>query len=393
MTRSRTITGTLCLVAICAPVVIAPFRLAQSLAFVHDMENRNPNEFPSVQQSSDLLDSRWWSKVSVAFEDRVPFRKEIVSLNRAIFPGAMTGQVSDDVEIGIDNWLFLRKSINQDLGTIEETHAAIDAMESFLNTYQSRADLSILVAPNKVTIYPEKLKPESQAEYAKSAPQRELMHTWFATTPHTQVLDIWTPMLDAKANSTEQIFESGGSHYNSIGAMVLAKEMINATDPTLWEDNEIVSLWTKDQMCDIAKLVGDWNLTETITRLQVKREGVELVELWDDQTRIARPDFLSIEKIPYEHPIHVINRSDTRKLIPGKTMIILDSYVALYLLPTFSQFFEDVQFVHFKTMTPEYFRESLNTYDRVYFQTAERHLVPRAIMFFDSQFVGSDESP
>lgn len=385
MPRSRTITGTLCLAAICAPIVIAPFRLSQSLAFVRDMENRNPNEFPAIEHGSDLLDSNWWNSVSIAFEDRVPFRKQVVSLNRSIFQGTMNTQISEDVEIGIDNWLFLGKSINQDLGTIEETQAAINAMDLFLNTYQSKADLYILVAPNKVTIYPEKLKPESQVEYAKSAPHRELMHTWFANSTHKQVIDIWTPMLVAKANSTEQIFESGGSHYNSIGAMVLAKEMINATDPTIWNDNEIVALWTKDQMCDIAKLVGDWNLTETITRLQVKRDGVEIVELWDDHTQVANPDFLSIEQIPYEHPIHVINRSDSDALIPGKTMIILDSYVALYLLPTFAQFFEDVQFVHFKTMTTEYFQEALDTYDRVYFQTAERHLVPRAIMFFGSE--------
>src|SRR5690606_32050845 len=127
MPRSRTITGSLCLVAICLPIVIAPFRLSQSLAFVHDMENRNPNEFPAIEHGSDLLDSNWWGEVSGAFEDRVPFRKEMVSLNRAIFPGAMTGQVSDDVEIGIDNWLFLRKSINEDLGTIEQTQAALSA--------------------------------------------------------------------------------------------------------------------------------------------------------------------------------------------------------------------------------------------------------------------------
>jgi len=388
--KSRTISGIICLAAIFAPLVIAPFQLRQSLRFVHDLENRTPNAFPELEQPASLLDSDWWASISRAFEDRVPFRKQMVTLDRAINPAKAGDRSSRKVEYGVENWLFFRKSLAEDLGTLDETKQGIEAIEQFIESNTFKADLFIVVAPNKVTIYPEKLVESSQAKFALLKDQRELLYSYFAKPDAPYLIDVWTPMLALKESSDELIYEPGGSHYNSLGAMVLARAMIDAVDPTLWNDDQRIEEWTRTDIPDIAKVIGDWDMKETHTRIQLHRSGVEIVELWstrprsNDPKRIDQPNYLSINDISYYYDRHVINRSISQPLIPGKTLILFDSFIGHYLHPTLSQFFEDVKIVHISTIDPAFFHDALDTYDRVYFQSAERHIVPRAIEFFET---------
>jgi len=384
---TRTITGVICLSAICLPLLIAPFRLDNSLSFVTEFENRTPNEFPKLEHASDLMDNDWWTQVSKSFEDRAPFRKQIVTLERTINPPMSGIGFNRKVELGVDNWLFFRKSLDKDLGTLEETQLAIEAIEGFVVNNEFKADLFIVVAPNKVTIYPEKLSEPSQAKFATSLPQRELLAGYFASEGKPFLLDVWTPMLALKATTDELIYEPGGSHYNSLGAMVMARAMIDAADPTLWNDTDRMIEWQEPVVPDIAKMIGDYEHIETHTRIQIRRPGVEFVELWDEQDpenhrAIEDPQFLSSNEISYYHPRHAIMRSQSTPLIPGKTLILFDSFIGHYLHPTLTQFFEDVRFVHIGTADQAYLIDALNTYDRVYFQSAERHIIPRAIEFF-----------
>ncbi|MGV6813434.1 MAG: hypothetical protein ACWA5W_00330 [Phycisphaerales bacterium] len=394
--HSRTISGTTCLIAICAPLLIAPFQLTQSLDFVRTLENRTPHEFPAAEKPRDLIDATWWSKVSSAIEDRVPYRQQVIALNRTINPSSAKAGKSNKVVRGIaedgDQWLFFRKSLAEDLGTLEETKQAIDTIEHFMANNTYKADLFIVVAPNKVTIYPEKLPEDLQLQFAQSKQQRALLRDYFARPDTPYLIDIWTPIINAKHSSPELLYEPASSHYNSHGAMILAKAMIDAGDPTLWDDSEIIEEWTKTDIPDIAKIIGDWDIKETNTRLQIHRPGIEIVELWqtahkkgitaDKPTRVDNPDFLTINALSYYNRRHVINRSVGEQLIPGKTLILFDSFIGLYLHPTLSQFFEDVEFIHIGTVDQAFFKEALNTYDRVYFQSAERHIIPRAIEFF-----------
>lgn len=391
MNRSRTITGICCLVAVCLPVVIAPFQLERSLGFVHDMENRTPNAFPTLEQPSDLMDSNWWASISRAFEDRVPMRQQMVTIERTLNPPKSGDRANEKVELGVEGWMFFRKSLDKDLGTLDETKQAIESIEQFVANTEFKADLYIVVAPNKVTVYPEMLTEKSQTKFATSKDQRALLYAYFATPGSPYLVDVWTAMFALKDSSAVLIYEPAGSHFNSLGAMVMAKAMIDAVDSVLWDDNERIEEWTRTDIPDIAKVIGDWDMQETHTRIQIHRPGIEIVELSHTTpkelitTHIDNPEFLSINDVPYYHRRHVVNRSDTTTLIPGKTLILFDSFIGHYLHPTLVQFFEDVELVHIGSIEPAFFHDALDTYDRVYFQSAERHIVPRAIEFFGAE--------
>ncbi len=389
MNRSRTISGIICLAAICLPILIAPFQLTQSLGFVHDMENRTPNAFPEIDSAGNLIDAHWWAQISSAFEDRVPFRKQMVTANRFVFPPRSGDRISSKVELGQPGWLFFRNSLAQDLGTLDETHRSIDSIESFIANNTFKADLYIVVAPNKVVIYPEQLLESSRALFATSKQQREDLQSYFARPNTPYLIDVWTPMFEAKAfeaksTSPELIYEPAGSHHNSRGALILARTMIDAIDESLWDDREEAEEWTRTEIPDIAKVIGDWEIQETNTRLQIHRPGIEIVELLDEGTLVQHPSYLSINQATKYGRKSVTNRSISQPLISGTTLIIYDSFIEHYLLPTLSQYFSDVQFVHIGTIDPAFFHDALDTYDRVYFQSAERHIVPRATEFFGS---------
>ncbi|PCI07526.1 hypothetical protein COB72_10020 [bacterium] len=386
MTNSRTISGIICLAAICVPVVIAPFRITQSLAFVHDMENRTPNAFPQVNSASNFIDSTWWASVSGAIEDRVPFREQMITLNKKINPARSGDRMSRKVERGLviknDHWLFFRKSITTDYGTLQETQHALESMQALVDAGGFSADLFVLVAPNKVTIYPEMLEQSSQSTFAQTLDQRQLLESWFADPGYSYRIDTWSPMRRAKANTTELVYEPAGSHYNSKGALVFAKALIDTLNPTLWDHSQIVEEWTKTEIPDIAKVTGDWDIKETNTRLQIHRSDIEIVELWDNDQPVINPNFLSINHTAKYGRKRVKNRAVSGQLIPGKTLILYDSFIEHYLLPTLAQYFEEVEFIHLGTTNATEFQDALNTHDRVIFACAERHIIRRATEFF-----------
>ncbi len=392
MPTSRTISGIICLGATAAPLALAPMQLERSLTFVREMENRTPNAFPGFGSVGDLIDAQWWASVSRAFEDRAPFRQEMISLERMLGLSA-SGATSKTIAYGTGQWLFWYAALADNLGSVEFVERAIAAMDGFFDGPPFSADLFILVAPDKATIYPEKLIDSSRAIFEQSIPQRNLLHNWFAEPGHPERVDLWTQMRHRKAELDplgELLYEPGGSHFNSVGAMVMAKAMVDAADAddtddtSLWNDgSELIEIWTRTQAPELALRGGEWGRTETQTHSQIRRADVTIKELWDEDRRIADPDFLSITEITYHNRKRIISESSTRRLIPGKTLVIHDSFIAVYLYPTLSQFFEDITFIHVGYITPGEFHQALDSYDRVYFESAEHYFPERAIEYFE----------
>lgn len=389
MPTSRTISGLVCLAATCTPLVLAPMQMERSLGFVREMENRSPNAFPSLDSMGNLMDSKWWALVSLGFEDRVPMRQEMVSLEKALNLSGSGGLASTTIALGVDNWIFWHAALAKDFGPMEHVQRAIGAMDEFIASNSFDADLFLVVAPDKATIYPEKLNEHSRSLYEPSIAQRAVLHEWFAQPNAPARVDVWTKMLDRKAELSELIYEPAGSHFNSIGAMVMAKAMVGAADTSLWDEHELVDLWTRTAIPELAKRGGEWGRLETQTRSQIRRDGVEIVELYDGDQRVENPEFLSINDITYHNIKRVVSTSDTRNLIPGKTLVIHDSFIAVYLYPTLAQFFNDITFIHVGYITPEDFRNALNAYDRVYFQSAEHYFPERAIEYFEQSQGGA----
>ncbi len=384
MINSRTISGILCLGAICVPLAVAPFRITQSLAFVHNIENRTPNSFPALNSASNLIDANWWASVSRAMEDRVPYREQVTRLHQGLFARDQVELLNDQVIRGQDDWLFYYDSLANTLGSIDDTQKALSSIDQFLENSSFKADLYFVAAPDKAGIYPEMLSSHALDLFVSSKPQRELMYRWFSSPGYPERLDVWTPMHQLKASSQEIIYEPGGSHYNSLGAMVLAKAMIDAVDPTLWDSTEIAPIWTRTFTPDLAKMGGLLDYKDTVTKLQVRRDGVEITALWDNDQLYDSPEYLSIDTIEYNHTRRVTQQSSDRQLIPGKTLVVHDSFIASYLYPTISQFFEDIKFIHVGHLSPAQLRQALDQYDRVYFESVERVFAQRVNLYFDN---------
>jgi SGNH hydrolase-like domain, acetyltransferase AlgX len=389
MNRSRTISGLLCLVAISAPIVIAPFRIGSSLEFVREIENRQPSEMPALSSPKDLVDSAWWSSISRVIEDRVPMRQQMISLQQSVLGNERAGLLSEKVAMGEGQWLYLRNSLSKDLGTLEEAQHAIELMDSFVSAQGSDQQIILFVSPDKASIYPEHLIDDGVSLYEDSREQRERIQDWFANTQSESIIDVWTPMRSLKGDSIEPIYEIGGSHFNSIGAMVMGRVMINAIDPSVWDDldldSELVEQWRRTQMPELAKMGGYWDRQETYTRSHIQRDGVRIESKWIDGKDVDPDQPIPDGKGTDQIPVRVISSSDNRRLIRGRTLVIHDSAIGNYLRPTLAQFFEDIEYRHFNDVSPDTFGETIEDYERVFIESVERHFVKRIIWLFEPE--------
>lgn len=385
MTKSRTITGTLELVAIGVPLTLAPLRLDHSLRFVEEIENRAPAPAPEIGTGADLIDAGWWSGVSRYIEDRVPMREQMIALQRSLGLSAGADMLSEKVAPGLDGWLFLRKSLAEDFGTLEQTRRALGLIEDYAAWADRHARLHLLISPDKASVYPEMLTDDGAALLATTAPQRALLRAWFADPTDPMRIDVWSPMLALKESSQTPIYEPMGSHFDSTGAMALGRAMIDAIDPMLWDDSRPVTAWTRTFMPELAKMGGYWDRTETHTRVHLARPGVRCTALRldgrdvDPTTPIPDGKGADLITVIAEH------RSDTAdaaRLIGGRTLIVHDSAIGNYLRPTLMPYFSHVEFVHFKHMSPQRLREAMDAYDRVFIESVERYFVRRALWLF-----------
>lgn len=385
MPTNRTISGLLALVIICAPLVIAPLRFKQSATFVREIENRKPNRFPKVRAARDLIDAAWWARVSGAIEDRAPFREQAVTLQHIIRKPINDTSRSEDVAAGKDNWLFLRTSLTADFVKPERVESSFDIIEQIMAYPERSAEIYFLAPPDKASLYPEQLSRDSFAEYEPSIPMRAALHEWFAKPNQPERIDLFQPMLDAKARSEVPIYGAQSSHCTSVASMVIAREMISSVDPELWDESFVEIRERGTRVPELARVAGLLHYRETRVEAFVLRPGVNCVAL----TRNGKP----VKKKITDHTIgkfvgynDLHSRSESAKLemIPGKTLIIHDSFVTWYLMPTLSQFYEDIRFVHFRLLTDEILLEAMTSYDRIYFESVERLFSARIQKHFKS---------
>jgi hypothetical protein len=384
MRRSHLTGGLVTLILLGIPLALAPWKARESLESVERSENRNPVGFPKFSSLGVLLDADTWVQVDGAVRDRMPLREDLVGLKRALERTLLQQWQFGVVGVGLDDWLFYLPSLGSQLGSLEHVQTALDRIDAFVAEEAYTARLIITLAPDKHTIYPEYMSAPLQNLVEQAAAPRELLHEWFLRSGAPQRVPLWDLFRQAKGSSMVLLYDPSGSHYSSFGSMILAKAMIDAVDPALWNPEEVTYTRTLHYQADLANLAGFTGRESDFDRFEVVRPGVELVMFAHDGVALPGQDRpLPDVHPPITGPARYINRSTGRALIGGRTLIIHDSYINGYLRPTLRQFFEDVTFVPFAAIpTSGDFLEALSDFDLVYIESAEREFIGHADTLF-----------
>ncbi len=359
------------------PLATAPWLTKDALHFVRNGEKRQPAAWPEIDHAGDLLASQTWGRVNQAINDRTPLRGELTEARRHIEIGVLGEREFGQVGIGRDGWLFYLPELGALTGTVAEVDHALAAYERARAEHGWSARVVLVAAPDKNSIYPEMLSAPLRDLLRPHLAKRQRIRDWFRQPGTPDRLDTWSYYERAKSGAIEPIYEPTGSHHSSLGSMHLAHAMIDAADPTLWDWSRVVHTETLVYQSDLSTMAGFVNRTESWDRYEVRRPGVETIAFVHNGTLMPE----GVDRPPAapranDLPARYVNRSDDAELIPGRTLVVHDSFIAGYLRPTLSRFFADVTFVHANLLTPGDLQDALNDFDLVYLECAERGIRP-----------------
>jgi hypothetical protein len=377
MKRSELISGLGAMAMLAVPLVCAPWYSADSLRFIRQAEQRTPAAWPSIDGAGALLSGETWAGVNRAVNDRMPFRGAMIGWKRDASVGVFGNRVLGTVGVGREGWLFFVPELGELAGTPEQVRAALAGAERFGSERPAGARLILVPSPDKSSLYADRLVGPLERKWEAGEPARRLVREWYRSGGMPERVDTWSLFERVQAATPTLLYEKTGSHHSSFGSMVLARAMVDAVDPTLWEDGAVTHTATLVYQSDLNGLAGYMGRTESWERFEVVRPGVELVRYIRDGEVAPGQD----RPPPGQHaadmrPARFINRSAGAGLIPGRTLIVHDSFVASYLRPTLRQFYEDVTFIHSNDLRGPDFQEALGDFDLVYLQCVERSVRP-----------------
>lgn len=156
------------------------------------------------------------------FDDHFGFRSTLVATYGRIQFGLFGGGSTRDVVVGRDGWLFYARehTIEGHCGLLPPFTAA--ELTGWQQKIEQRRDwlaaraipYVLVIAPDKVTIYPEMLPPAWQSTFGPTRTDQVL--AWMAAHSTVEIIDLRPVLREAKAR--DRVYHRTDSHWNDIGA-------------------------------------------------------------------------------------------------------------------------------------------------------------------------------
>lgn len=233
-------------------------------------ENRVLNAFPSVGRTRYVDFSKEFDKY---YNDRVPFRNQLIELRNRICYYVFKDTLSDQVVIGKDGWLFLKDKIQGDtIADYNGEHVLSDEelleiavnLEKCKEYLQSKGiEFVVMIAPNKARVYSEYL-PDYLGEGAAVYPAQQIVDYIRSNTDIKIVYD-YNNLMEAKAEC--ELYHKADTHWNNAGAYVGAQSLLSelGTEFPRLQDGQInIELINSDEvdLADMLHMKNDFAKSE-----------------------------------------------------------------------------------------------------------------------------------
>jgi hypothetical protein len=321
------------------------------------IENRDPAPAPRVGVDA-VADGSFFAALDRFVTDSFPLRRYAVAVQAVIDHRVLGGTTSPNVMRGTGDWLFitgeLRPRCDFDVDTLL---ARVD--EAAVALERAGKAFRYVVVPDKHSIYPEFVLPGSNAGSCTDA-ARERLKAGLQARPGVAI-ELWTGLLAEKARDPSlPLYYVQDGHWSTLGATVGIRAVVESLAPGTWDDAEVVVGGEQRHSSDLARLIG-LPRVEVVPRIQM-RPGV------------------TVEKQVIDPGVDITNSRDLawftvrtdRPLVPGRTLIVYDSFFATqmaYVVP----WFEESVWVHEGDLfnLPE-IASVLPEFDSIVFQRIER---------------------
>ncbi len=208
--------------------------LSRMVWFVVESSLNSTNQEKRVLASKPSLTMENYSSYSAEytsyFNDNLPFRNYLITLNSAIDYFIFGRSSTTQVIIGKEGWLFYARQDDGDplacykginLYTTDELERIAQNCISQRDYLESEGkEFIILIAPNKERIYPEYMPDQ----YGVPAERYAALQVYEYLKKHTNLRIIYPykDLLDAKANLSEPVYYKTDTHWNYIGGYIAA---------------------------------------------------------------------------------------------------------------------------------------------------------------------------
>ncbi|MFN3867841.1 MAG: alginate O-acetyltransferase AlgX-related protein [Hyphomicrobiaceae bacterium] len=183
--------------AFLSPMVL----LLAGFANTRMIDNRSLTPWPAFAAAS-VIDTKFYTGVKNYLVDRFPFRPHIIVARGHVMQNHLADFNNDRIVWGKDGWMFLREAIRFSCHKPDLMAQAVRGMTTFTEYVRRMGkDVVFMMAPNKATIYPEKVADRFAPYLACENKHRALFHAMvrnrgdklryidvFAPTRHLQLV-------------------------------------------------------------------------------------------------------------------------------------------------------------------------------------------------------------
>ncbi|MDI9468957.1 MAG: hypothetical protein QM296_01995 [Bacillota bacterium] len=239
----------------------------------------------------------WW-------ERSFPWRSSLVSLWNRAQQTLFHSSGSERIVVGRDGWLFFAETLPDHSGSSPLTDLDLRRIARTLELereYLARQDIRfhVALAPNKATLYPEKMPVWLERWLAPAEPARHIERLGAelaATAPKVDWIDLETPLRAAKTAAGEHgLYHALDSHWNQEGAQLAAavlgqamevdQEALRALAPTVWRHDwpaDLARMYYPDRVTHDWQCYLDLPQTYQFTRAVRSVEDVRFATLAPD---------------------------------------------------------------------------------------------------------------
>jgi alginate O-acetyltransferase complex protein AlgJ len=320
------------------------------------IENRDPAALPRLTLRA-LRDPAFYAAVDKFVVDAFPLRAVAVEARARLFYALGTPSVPTLV-VGRDGWLFLSgEVVARCIWTADETLAMWDAAASSFEA--AGKEPWYVIAPDKVTVYPDKLIPNPLLGTPCTSNERASMREGMAARPDTTA-DLWGPVLDRRrSDPATPIYYTQDSHWNSVGWTAAIRALVTTISPGTWSDASIQSRGETRRLVGLSTVMG---IPRFETAPDLRRTDVTV-------TQRDVPSPLDVRR---GRPVIQLVTSGPGRVVPGRTLFLYDSFLGI-CIPQVASWFADSVWLHVDDLSlhPEVV-SALPDFDRVIIERAER---------------------
>jgi hypothetical protein len=320
-----------------------------------NLENRKRAPFPDFAPER-LIDDRFYGALSAWLEDHIPLRIVAVMVKSALVRGGLSLNSFKKVVQGRDDWLFLRKSLEMNCGDEAARDKVVADVSRFAGLMEERRKpLFLTIPPAKTTMYPEYLPEKWEGRFAVTRERNRLVETRLTGIHGLRAVPLEDALRARKQVSAGPLYYPTDSHWNCHGAEVMAQRLIDAIAPDLFHPAPVLD--GSKAPLDLDRMIGHW----------IRRPRM----ICGDKLRAPAPQALDPEAGLKGRRFYRPDRNSM--VIPGRTLVIYDSFMDALLPAVLPGYFEEVYFVHANdTGDAAGLAEEIRRSDRVVIEVTER---------------------